>query len=41
MAINKGNIGVFLGPLEQGSPDSLLTPIINFIDKSKKKTKVN
>lgn len=40
MPINEGNISVFLGPVEQGAPDSLIIPIIKFIDKSKKKQKL-
>jgi len=35
MPITQGNISLYLGPKEQGGPDSLLEPIIEFIDLAK------
>ena len=40
MSIIEGNISVYLGPLEQDAPDSLINPIVTFIDKAKKKQKL-
>jgi len=40
MPITEGNITLHLGPTEQGAPDSLITPIVDFIDKAKKKRKL-
>lgn len=40
MPITEGKIVVHLGPVEQGGPDNLLNPIIEFIDKAKKKQKL-
>lgn len=40
MSINEKNIDVYLGPLEQNAPDSLIIPIVEFIDKAKKKQKL-
>ena len=40
MPIVEGNITVYLGPQQQGGPDSLIDPIIDFIDKSKKRQKL-
>jgi phosphatidylserine/phosphatidylglycerophosphate/cardiolipin synthase-like enzyme len=40
MAVKVGDISVYLGPQEQGGEDSLLKPLVDFIDKSKKKQKL-
>jgi phosphatidylserine/phosphatidylglycerophosphate/cardiolipin synthase-like enzyme len=40
MAIKVGDISVYLGPQEQGGADSLLPPLVEFIDNSKKKQKL-
>jgi len=36
MPTTSGNITLYLGPSQQGGPDDLLTPIIEFIDAAKK-----
>ena len=40
MPITRGDITVYLGPTEQGGPDSLLDAIVDFIDKAKKRQKL-
>ncbi len=40
MPIQRGNVAVYLGPVEQGGPDDLLNPIIAFIDAAKAKQKL-
>ena len=40
MPLSVGDIKVYLGPQEQGGPDSLLSPIIEFIDKAKKRQRL-
>lgn len=40
MPITRGDISVHLGPVQQGAADSLLEPIVAFIDKAKKKQKL-
>lgn len=40
MPITEGNISVHLGPIEQNAPDSLVRPIVEFIDKAKKRQKL-
>lgn len=40
MPIKRGDITVHLGPTEQGGPDSLLDPIIDFIDKARRRQKL-
>lgn len=35
MPIIEGKIKVYFGPIEQGGPDSLLEPIVEFIDKAR------
>jgi phosphatidylserine/phosphatidylglycerophosphate/cardiolipin synthase-like enzyme len=40
MPITEGKITVHLGPMEQGGPDSLVDPIVAFIDKAKKRQKL-
>ena len=40
MPITEGNIVVHLGPVEQGGPDSLVDPIIDFINGAKKRQKL-
>lgn len=40
MPVTEGNIKVFFGPAEQGGDDSLLDPIIDFIDKAREKQKL-
>lgn len=40
MPIIEGNIAVYLGPQQQAGPDSLLEPIIEFINKAKKRQKL-
>lgn len=37
MSINEGNIAVYLGPSEHGAPDSLIEPIVDFIDKARRR----
>lgn len=37
MPIEVGNIKVYLGPQEQGGPDSLIDPILAFINQAKKR----
>lgn len=40
MPISRGDITVHLGPKEQGGPDSLVEPIVAFIDKARKRQKL-
>lgn len=40
MPIVEGDITIHLGPQEQSGPDSLIDPIIDFIDKSKRRQKL-
>ena len=40
MPFTEGNIILHLGPTEQGAPDSLITPIIEFINKAKRRQKL-
>ncbi len=40
MPITCGDITIHLGPTEQGGPDSLLEPIVDFINKAKKRQKL-
>ena len=40
MPITRGDITIHLGPAEQGGPDSLLDPIVDFINKAKKRQKL-
>lgn len=40
MPITRGGITAYFGPTEQGGPDSLLQPIIDFIDKAKRRQKL-
>lgn len=40
MPVTRGNITVHLGPKEQGGPDSLLAPIIAFINRAKARQKL-
>jgi len=40
MPLIEGDITVYLGPTEQGGPDSLVDPIIAFIDRAKKRQKL-
>ena len=40
MPITRGDITVHLGPTQQGAPDSLLDPIVAFIDRAKRKQKL-
>lgn len=40
MAVKVGDISVYLGPHIQGEGDALLPPLVDFIDKSKKKQKL-
>ena len=37
MPIETGNIKVYLGPQEQGAPDSLIEPILAFINRAKRR----
>ena len=40
MPITEGDMVVHLGPQEQNAPDSLIDPIIDFIDKARKRQKL-
>ena len=40
MPLKIGNIEVYLGPQEQGAPDSLITPIVDFINSAKPRQKL-
>ena len=40
MPITRGNITVHLGPAEQGGSDSLVDPIVAFIDRAKRRQKL-
>lgn len=40
MPIVEGNIAVYLGPQQQAGPDNLLEPILEFINKAKKRQKL-
>lgn len=40
MSVKVGDIEVYLGPQEQGGDDSLIKPIVDFIDKAKKRQRL-
>ncbi len=40
MPIQEGNINIYLGPQQQGGPDSLLEPIIAFINKARRRQRL-
>ncbi|MCP3869775.1 MAG: phospholipase [Gammaproteobacteria bacterium] len=40
MPITEGNITIHLGPTEQGAPDSLIEPIVDFIDRTRRRQRL-